>query len=104
MEKITVEVTNHSDIKPQAGDMVQPTNYPDCFFFVSGRGDYYGNEKETCHTTNASIINGKFSVWNSYGDDEDFKILMRNGEPFEYPKKPDYTAEIDGVKYKLVKE
>ena len=102
MRKLEVEVTGHPDIKPEVGDVVQAIDEPAYFYFVSGRGDWKGRDKESRHTANAKIIDGKYDVCESWYYDENVRIVMRNGEPFEYPKKPDYTTEIDGVRYKLV--
>ena len=101
MNKITVEVIEPEDIRPETGDLVQGIEYPEYFYFVSGRGNLDGNKKESCHTTNASIIKGKLGIWNGYGTDEDFKIVMRNGKPFEYPAPNTDTIKlrIDGKIY-----
>ena len=105
MNKLQVEAIEPEGIKPRAGDVVQSISYPEYFFFVSGRGDCWRDDKESRHTSNAQIIDGKFEIRNGWGADENFKILMRDGQPFEYADKSGgYTAEIDGVKYKLVKE
>lgn len=102
MEKITVEVIEPEDTKPQAGDVVQDIRYPDCIYFVSGRGDRYGNRKETCFTVNGNVIKGEYGTDDGWEHDKYFKIIRRNNQTFQYPETPRYTTEIDGVKYKLI--
>ena len=104
MEKITVEVIAHSNVRPEAGDVVQAIEFPEYFYFVSGRGDCWGKYKEMCFTYNAQIVDGKYDVCESWYYDKNVKIIRRNNQTFQYPETPGYTAEIDGVKYKLVPE
>ena len=104
MRRVDVDVIGHLDIKPQDGDVVLNLECPGHLYFVTGRGDLDGNNKDTCFTINGGFINGVYKNLGGWSDDEFFKIIIRNGKPFEYPETPGYSTEIDGVKYKLVKE
>ena len=104
MNKLEVEVTDNSNVRPQAGDVVQNIDIPEYFFFVSGRGHKSGSDKESCFTTNAQIVKGKFKTYNNWFSDTNMRIVMRKGQPFTYPAKSGYKTEIDGVRYKLIPE